>query len=110
MLEGVRAESDGSAVVSGLELVELVSCDVARKRARTYRVRRAQTLFERYALVITWGRIGWPPRERTETFDDELALERRFRELLARRRQHGYTVAFERGRADARGVPTPSTG
>jgi predicted DNA-binding WGR domain protein len=50
------------------------------------------TLFGEVCLRIVWGRIGNRRlRERTETFESRDALERRRRELLARRRQHGYT-------------------
>lgn len=71
-------------------LVELRQVDPARKRFRRYRMRECRTLFGEPCLVIEWGRIGGPLRLRSETFPTPGALASRKRELLARRRRHGY--------------------
>ena len=72
--------------------LELRLVDPARNRARLYGITECVTLFGEMCLRIVWGRIGNRHlRERSEVFETREALERRRRELLARRRQHGYT-------------------
>jgi predicted DNA-binding WGR domain protein len=70
--------------------LEFRSIDRARGRARRYHLARGRTLFGESAILITWGRIGRPARVRVETFSTETKLRTRWRELLARRRAHGY--------------------
>ncbi len=72
-------------------MLELRSIDAARNRRRVYRLTETLTLFDR-ELVIEWGREGRPLRRRVETFATPAALEQRRRELLARRRLHGYVA------------------
>lgn len=73
--------------------VELRLIDPARNRFRFFAITETPTLFDKHALAIAWGRIGSAMRRRLETFDSRDALERRRRELLARRRRHGYAYA-----------------
>jgi predicted DNA-binding WGR domain protein len=71
--------------------LELRLVDPAKNRARFYGLTECVTLFGELCLRIVWGRLGNRRlRERSETFDNREALERRRAELLARRRQHGY--------------------
>jgi predicted DNA-binding WGR domain protein len=71
--------------------LELRLIDPAKNRFRLYGLTVCRTLFGELCLRIVWGRIGTRTlRERSEVFSDESALERRRRELLARRRHHGY--------------------
>jgi len=72
--------------------VELRLVDPARNRFRVWAVTETPTLFYEHALFIAWGRIGGPLRRRLELFPSRDALERRRRELLARRRRHGYAA------------------
>ena len=72
--------------------IELRLVDPERNRARIYGLTECVTLFGEMCLRIVWGRIGNRHlRERSELFESRGALERRRHELLARRRQHGYT-------------------
>jgi predicted DNA-binding WGR domain protein len=73
--------------------IELTSIDPERRRARHYGVALCPTLFGGYGLLISWGRIGRPPRVRIETFETPAAIGARLTELLTRRRAHGYVVA-----------------
>jgi predicted DNA-binding WGR domain protein len=70
--------------------IELRSVDPKRDRARHYHLSNCRSLFGELALLITWGRIGRPPRARIETFESLAELTKRRTELLARRRAHGY--------------------
>jgi predicted DNA-binding WGR domain protein len=71
--------------------VELRLVDPKRNRFRLYGVTRGRTLFGERCLQIVWGRMGHARmRERTETFANVTMLEQRWKELLERRRQHGY--------------------
>lgn len=72
--------------------IELRHIDPERNRFRLYRMAEQPTLFGEVDLVIEWGRIGYALNRRVEIFVDQLALERRRRELLGRRRRHGYVV------------------
>lgn len=72
--------------------VELVLVEPARNRFRFWAVTETPTLFDEHALAIAWGRIGGAMRRRLETFASRDALERRRRELLARRARHGYAA------------------
>ncbi len=73
--------------------MELRLVDPTKNRFRLYGISEARTLFGELCLKIAWGRIGnRRMRERTETFVDPSALEKRRDELLARRRRRGYVV------------------
>ncbi len=48
------------------------------------------TLFDALDLLIEWGRLGQVPKVRVERFKDAGRLEARWRELVGRRRRHGY--------------------
>jgi predicted DNA-binding WGR domain protein len=72
--------------------MELRSIDPTRRRSRRYHMAECRTLFGERALLITWGRIGAPPRVRFETFASSAKLVERREELLARRNAHGYEV------------------
>lgn len=75
--------------------MELRLVDPAKNRFRLYGITVCRTLFGELCLRIAWGRIGnRRMRERTETFADPPALERRRDELLARRRRRGYVVVL----------------
>lgn len=90
----LSAESTGASASAGPDVlprdVELRLVDPARNRFRVYGVTADRTLFGELCLVIAWGRVGRPLRRRTEVFADEGVRDRRLRELLARRRRHGY--------------------
>lgn len=71
--------------------IELRLVEPSKNRFRLYALSECRTLFGELCLRIVWGRIGnRRPRERSETFRDRDALERRRRELLALRMRHGY--------------------
>lgn len=71
--------------------VELRLIDPGKNRFRIYGLTECRTLFGELCLRIVWGRLGNRRlRERSETFVDRAALARRRRELLGRRRRHGY--------------------
>ena len=75
-----------------LDGIELRQVDPARRRFRRYRIVESRTLFGEPCLIIEWGRIGRPARLRSEAFVSAAALALRKRELLARRRRHGYSA------------------
>lgn len=76
--------------------LELRLVDPAKNRFRLYGLTVCRTLFGELCLRIVWGRIGTRAlRERSEVFRDEGSLERRRRELLVRRRRHGYVARGE---------------
>jgi predicted DNA-binding WGR domain protein len=70
--------------------VELRQIDPARRRFRRYRITECRSLFGEPCLIIEWGGIGRRGRLRSETFESPSALGHRKRQLLARRRRHGY--------------------
>lgn len=72
--------------------IELRLVDPTKNRHRLYGMTESRTLFGEPCLLIAWGRIGHRLRARTETFGDPTSLDRRRRELLARRRRRGYTA------------------
>jgi predicted DNA-binding WGR domain protein len=72
---------------SDIELVDI-------ERQRFFAITETPTLFEEHALAIAWGPVGGPLRRRVETFASRAKLERRRRELLARRRRHGYVSSL----------------
>jgi predicted DNA-binding WGR domain protein len=53
------------------------------------------TLFGAVDLIVEWGRLGRVPKVRIERFASPTALFKRRRELLARRRRHGYQEAAQ---------------
>jgi predicted DNA-binding WGR domain protein len=79
--------------------LELRHVDPARHLFRLYRMTECRTLFGEPCLIIEWGRIGRPPRLRSETFTSSAALLARKAELFARRHRHGYAT---HGNAGAR--------
>jgi predicted DNA-binding WGR domain protein len=74
--------------------VELVLVDEARDARRYYAIRVRRSLFE-HALEITEGRLEWAKRSHVEAFGSDAELARRYDELLARRRRHGYRPLVE---------------
>lgn len=86
--------------------IELRLVDRARNRLRLYGITECRTLFGELCLRVQWGRIGHRRlRERSETFSDARALEQRRRELLGRRRRHGYVPVQPTTAAVERRVP-----
>ena len=82
--------------------VELRLIDPKRNAFRLYGLTATVTLFGERCLRIQWGRIGnRRVRERTETFPDDAALQRRRGELLERRRRHGYQLVAATPDADS---------
>jgi predicted DNA-binding WGR domain protein len=73
--------------------VALKLIEPKRNRFRQYALTECETLFGEHALLISWGRIGKPPRSRCEVFGSRDELSRRCDELLAVRRAHGYRLA-----------------
>jgi predicted DNA-binding WGR domain protein len=73
--------------------IELRLVDPQANRFRVYGISETRTLFGEACLVLAWGRIGHALKQRTEIFADGVALDRRRRELLGRRRRRGYVVA-----------------
>ncbi len=72
--------------------LELVLIDDARNARRYYSLTVRRSLFD-HVLVIRRGRLGGRLVEVVETFDDDRALVRRYDELAAKRRRHGYVFA-----------------
>jgi predicted DNA-binding WGR domain protein len=72
--------------------LELRLIDPEANRFRLYTIAEGQSLFGEFCLFITWGRIGHLCRTRIEIFTERDALVRRRKELLARRRRHGYRI------------------
>jgi len=64
--------------------------DPARGRLRQYAIAQCRSLFGEPAIFVTWGRIGAATRTRLETFASPQARAKRWGELVARRRAHGY--------------------
>jgi hypothetical protein len=75
--------------------VTLKQVDPCRRRARVYHLAESNSLFGARGLVVTWGRIGRPPRVRFEAFSSEVELAERWDELLTRRLAHGYLLCSE---------------
>ncbi len=83
----IRMRSD----VDDLRDLELRLVDPAKNRFRIYGLTECRTLFGELCLRIVWGRIGNRRlRERSEVFEDRVALLRRRQELLGRLQRHGY--------------------
>jgi predicted DNA-binding WGR domain protein len=85
-----------------LARIELELVDPARNAKRFYAMTLTfdpqLTLFpglEALLLVVARGRLGNKPIVRRERFVDLEPLGARWRELVARRRQHGYAVTCE---------------
>lgn len=76
--------------------VELRSVDPAQNPFRRYRLTVQGTLFNAVDLVVEWGRLGRVPRVRIERFTDQDRLDARWRELVSRRRRHGYEPISDR--------------
>lgn len=76
--------------IDGSDTIELRQIDPARRRFRRYRITECRSLFGEPCLLIEWGGVGRPGRLRSEAFASPAALGARKRELLARRRRHGY--------------------
>jgi predicted DNA-binding WGR domain protein len=72
--------------------VELRHVDPARRRARRYHMAESRSLFGERGLIITWGGIGGPARVRFEPYASDAEFDARWRELLERRRAHGYRI------------------
>ena len=77
----------------GGDTIELRQIDPARRRFRRYRITECRSLFGEPCLLIEWGGIGRPGRLRSEAVASAATLANRKRELLARRRRHGYVAA-----------------
>ena len=77
--------------------VQLRLVDPALNKFRVYCLAESESLFGEPSLFITWGRMGHKCRVRLEVFADRQALQRRRRELLARRRRHGYQRIYAGG-------------
>jgi predicted DNA-binding WGR domain protein len=75
--------------------VELELVDESRNARRYYAIEVHRTLFAR-ALVIRRGRIGGPLITVEEPFEDDRTLARRYDELVAKRRRHGYVPSRRR--------------
>ncbi len=93
MARAARSENGARLVDVELELV-----DESRNAFRYYAIEVRRTLFER-SLVITHGRIGARLVVVEERFDSDRELARRYDELLAKRRRHGYVPSKRRRRA-----------
>lgn len=101
------APLEGISIVMTPTDLELRLIDPSKNRARLYGITECVTLFGEMCLRIVWGRIGNRLlRERSEVFDSREALERRRKELLSRRRQHGYVETSPRHSA---GLVTETT-
>jgi predicted DNA-binding WGR domain protein len=71
--------------------MELHRVDPTKNCRRGYRLHETRTLFGETALIIEWGRLGQRFRSRSEVFPSDALRAQRSKELLARRRRHGYT-------------------
>lgn len=57
---------------------------------RYYAITVTRTLYHAHALEIVRGRIGFALKRYTEEFTTHAQLTSRWRELVGRRRRHGY--------------------
>jgi len=72
------------------ETLELRQIDQTKKRPRLYRMTECKDLFGEICLFIEWGRIGRRLRSRLEPFPNVATRDMRKKELVERRRRHGY--------------------
>lgn len=64
--------------------------DPSKDKLRLYALHEQMTLFGAPELLIEWGRLGHRQRLRVERFESKDMLDKRKRELIGRRRRHGY--------------------
>lgn len=101
------APLEGISIVMTPTDLELRLIDPSKNRARLYGITECVTLFGEMCLRIVWGRIGNRQlRERSEVFESREALERRRKELLVRRRQHGYIATSPHSEAAPEAIHT----
>jgi predicted DNA-binding WGR domain protein len=72
--------------------MELRSVDAGANRYRRYCLAVQYAIDGGGQLIVSWGRIGRRLRARVERFASAAELERRYQELLGRRRRHAYEV------------------
>lgn len=86
--------------------VHLESIDPERNRFRSYVLSIEPDLFDEWALVVTWGRIGRRGRTRIAASGDLAAVQRALARLQRQRLQHGYVLGpdCEAGTSRNRGV------
>lgn len=76
----------------------LRSVDPSENRWRAYEIALRPTLFGDIAVTARWGRIGTGGQERIYHFASQEEALRKVRQLVRRRRQHGYEL-IEGGRS-----------
>ena len=83
---------DIGAVAAFRSHVRLTSVDPAANRFRAYSLSWRPTLWDDFALVQTWGRLGSPARSHTTFFASRPMAQEAIVRLLRRRLRHGYRV------------------
>lgn len=81
--------------------VHLQSIDPERNRFRAYVLSIEPDLFDDWALVVTWGRIGRRARTRIAASGDLEAVQRASAQLQHLRLRHGYVLGTADGAGNA---------
>jgi predicted DNA-binding WGR domain protein len=89
--------------------MELRSVNPEANRHRRYALTTQLRIDGGGDIIVRWGRIGCRLRCRVERFASSSELERRYDELLARRRRHGYVV-FRMAANDVSDLDVPPAG
>jgi len=82
-------EADNSVF---LQVLVLDRVDPARNMARYYVLSIEPTLFEEFALVRRWGRIGSAGKTRIDLHPSPPAARIELEKWLSRKRRRGYTL------------------
>lgn len=72
--------------------LHLVSIDITANRWRWYTLIWQPTLWDEWALVVQWGRIGAVGSYRSTIFQNRAEATPAIRQTIRARLQHGYTV------------------
>ncbi len=75
-----------------LQVLVLERVDRAKNVVRFYVLSVEQTLFEDFALVRRWGRIGSAGRERIELHPSSPVAQIELAKWLDRKKRHGYAL------------------
>jgi len=70
----------------------LVKVDLSRNQSRFYSIHVTKTIFEDWAIVKEWGRIGSPGTIREEWFDNEPLALKKADSIIKRRVRRGYCL------------------
>ena len=75
----------------------------ARNRLRFYAITVTRTLFDRWAVIREWGRIGQPGTVRETWFETEAAAIEAGAAVRRRKEKRGYRAVSRFSKAGARG-------